>query len=107
MTPEHRKLWCDALRSGNYEQTSGYLHIGEDGMEAAGYCCLGVLLDVIGSEEDKDNHCMDDSFSEAQLGEDWCAEHGLSFATAGTLASMNDDGASFESLAKHIEDREI
>ena len=41
----NRKKWIDALRSGNYQQTTdGYLHL--DGK----YCCLGVLCDVYEKE---------------------------------------------------------
>lgn len=40
MKPEIKKLWVDALRSGEYKQTKGCLK-SEDGM-----CCLGVLTDL-------------------------------------------------------------
>lgn len=39
---EARKLWIDALRSGEYTQTKSVLHDLTDG----GYCCLGVACDV-------------------------------------------------------------
>jgi hypothetical protein len=41
---EHRKLWIDALRSGNYKQTSTCLR-SKNGREYA-YCCLGVACEV-------------------------------------------------------------
>jgi hypothetical protein len=34
------KLWVKALRSGEYEQTTGVLK------DKAGYCCLGVLCEL-------------------------------------------------------------
>ena len=38
---EHiKKLWVDALRSGNYQQGLGQLRCGDT------YCCLGVLCDL-------------------------------------------------------------
>lgn len=42
MTPlEARKLWADALRSGDYKQTKFHLHVPN-----VGYCCLGVACEV-------------------------------------------------------------
>lgn len=48
MNPEVRQKWVEALRSGDYEQTVGYLHIGkpDSNHEPAGYCCLGVLCEL-------------------------------------------------------------
>jgi hypothetical protein len=37
---EHRKLWIDALRSGDYKQATSQLRY-EDG-----FCCLGVACDL-------------------------------------------------------------
>ena len=34
--------WADALESGEYKQTQGRLYDGK------GYCCLGVLCDLVG-----------------------------------------------------------
>ena len=39
-TKAHRKLWVEALRSGNYAQTRGSLK------SANGFCCLGVACNV-------------------------------------------------------------
>ena len=33
-------LWLEALESGGYTQTQGYLH------DTIGWCCLGVACDV-------------------------------------------------------------
>lgn len=41
MKREHRDKWLAALRSGEYEQTTGALH------DKNGYCCLGVFCDVM------------------------------------------------------------
>jgi hypothetical protein len=48
MDPEIRAQWAAALRSGDYQQTSGLLHrtIATSAGKPAGYCCLGVLCDL-------------------------------------------------------------
>lgn len=40
MNADVKAQWLAALRSGEYEQTDGYLHNDN------GYCCLGVLCDL-------------------------------------------------------------
>lgn len=40
MSPELKALWLNALRSGEYRQTTGTLK------DTDGYCCLGVLCHV-------------------------------------------------------------
>lgn len=40
MDPEIKAKWVEALRSGEYEQTTEILH------SKKGFCCLGVLLDI-------------------------------------------------------------
>lgn len=40
VNPEVAQKWADALRSGEYPQSSGVLH------NNFGFCCLGVLCDV-------------------------------------------------------------
>lgn len=44
MNPEIKKRWVEALRSGKYKQTAGFLR------DDFGFCCLGVLCDVVASE---------------------------------------------------------
>ena len=41
MDKKLKKKWVKALRSGQYQQTHGQLRTEE------GYCCLGVLCDVM------------------------------------------------------------
>lgn len=41
MKPELKENWIKALRSGKYTQTSNHLRVND------GYCCLGVLCDVL------------------------------------------------------------
>lgn len=45
MNPDVKKLWLEALRSGEYEQGVGRLmKFDPDGN--TNYCCLGVLCDI-------------------------------------------------------------
>lgn len=46
-----KERWLAALRSGDYEQTDGYLHVKADKSSdtfdvSDGYCCLGVLCEL-------------------------------------------------------------
>lgn len=41
LTREQKEQWLTALRSGKYQQTNGNLH------DNNGYCCLGVLCDIL------------------------------------------------------------
>jgi hypothetical protein len=43
MNQEAKQQWVTELRSGNYQQTNGYLR--RNG-EHEGYCCLGVLCEL-------------------------------------------------------------
>lgn len=43
MDTELKQKWIDALRGGSYKQIRGSLHDGY------GYCCLGVLCDLVDS----------------------------------------------------------
>lgn len=40
MNPEIKQQWVDALRSGEYPQSTNYLR------DKTGWCCLGVLTDL-------------------------------------------------------------
>lgn len=42
MNPEIKAKWVAALRSGAYQQATGVLRD-----EKGGYCCLGVLCDLV------------------------------------------------------------
>ena len=49
MTEIPYKEWVEALRSGDYKQTKGTLK-GELPEGGVGYCCLGVLAEIMGYE---------------------------------------------------------
>lgn len=44
MNPRIKQRWLDALRSGEYKQTTGNLQ------DSNGFCCLGVLCDLHAQE---------------------------------------------------------
>lgn len=57
MNKNLKKRWIKALRSGNYEQTTEYLCSDNgryDPSANIGHCCLGVLSDVMGVDQDDD-----------------------------------------------------
>ncbi len=44
---KNAKVWVEALRSGEYPQTTGRLKRDTDALHTkAGYCCLGVACDL-------------------------------------------------------------
>jgi hypothetical protein len=49
MNPEIKAQWLAALRSGEYTQTNGALR-REDSDGSVGFCCLGVLCDVLAKD---------------------------------------------------------
>lgn len=57
MNPEVKKLWLEALRSGEYKQGGGWLHntVGGDR-----YCCLGVLCALAMKHEAPGVTCIAD-----------------------------------------------
>lgn len=133
MKPEIKKLWVDALLSGEYQQGQGYLRQREDNEEPR-FCCLGVLCDlaikngvpIIVSQRD-DRVTEFDNASES-LPESVMEWSGLSSVNGGfyytvrhqyqdfdgniveeeemleeSLAELNDNGHTFEEIAKDIE----
>jgi hypothetical protein len=106
-----KKKWLEALRSGQYVQTTGALcHTGDSGDS---FCCLGVLCNLR-AEESKTLYWEEAGvypwMSLTFQGADglpptsvfkWA---GLERFDADTLASMNDDrGYSFEEIADWIQ----
>lgn len=108
--------WVDALRSGTYQQTTGRLHTD------AGFCCLGVCRDILGTEWGDAGEVLDGSrVYESDTGEkveldDWALPDALGeFLSShygpddddtdyqNHLAILNDEGASFSEIADWIE----
>lgn len=99
MTPEDKKKWVDALRSGKYVQGHGCLRSDDQ------YCCLGVALDVLHPEKWRkvQNRWRDVDRDDDQLLSDATIEI-IGFSDdQGTLAEMNDDGTPFAEIADWIE----
>lgn len=102
-----RKQWVEALRSGKYQQGRYRLRkIIYNGTE--GFCCLGVLCDIVSPElwkADKSN-----------MSNEWLHNGGIAMPSAtireaagleedeiDLLMKMNDEGiASFEDIANQI-----
>jgi hypothetical protein len=47
MNQEIKAKWLEKLRSGNYPQAKGALYTREDEDGNEGYCCLGILCEVL------------------------------------------------------------
>lgn len=83
--------WVKALRSGRYKQTTHEMK------NADGYCCLGVLRQIMhrGSKAEDENKFI------------LCKAHqneaGLTRRQQDRLADMNDDGKTFKEIADYIE----
>lgn len=98
--------WVAALRSGKYTQGKGRLKT----VTAKGptYCCLGVLCSIRGYEEGEasflnEDGCLVFHCDEALLMELFSCNAEAAGAISATLADLNDEGASFEVIARAIE----
>lgn len=104
MNAEVKQKWIDALRSGKYNQTKGCLH------DNTGYCCLGVLCDVVdpngwdkgdGFRETIWNYKeeVDDLLLPPTLVEDLDIDEDAPVE----LSDMNDNGTPFAEIADYID----
>jgi hypothetical protein len=99
MDKEVKPKWVAALRDGSHQQTTGKLRT----TDGAGFCCLGVLVDVAGEGHwENDSYCVmretDDGryedYLEGELG--WYAQHfGLTEAQETQLVRMNDGAKAY------------
>lgn len=105
---EARKVWVEALRSGEYKQGKRALRTGD------AYCCLGVACDLYRKHENGPDWGQPfDDWTYDFLGHggdlpkrvrDWLGlrtpdgHHGLA-----SLANLNDRGETFEYIAYLIE----
>ena len=81
MKAEDKTKWLEALRSGEYEQVAGTLCNG------TGYCCLGVLEEVLDGQVEKRND--EEYFSSPTL--DFLARHNIEVETRpGDAVHEND-----------------
>jgi hypothetical protein len=130
MNADVKKMWLDALRSGEYAQGRSTLR------SPSGYCCLGVLCDLAvkngvipepqehknknresgishygyGQHEDESGHVMSHSAYLPEAVAVWAgtSRFGDRYAPNGepwplSLAGLNDQGATFAEIADIIE----
>lgn len=113
------ELWCEALRSGAYKQTTGHL------CGAGGFCCLGVACDLyqkhvggldVGQHEVSLDDVIatynDEGYVLPTVVRDWlgltddegsyCPSDGDS---RNTLHELNDNRETFDKIADIIESR--
>ena len=63
MNESEKKLWTDALRSGDYEQENGMLKNAHAGIVR--HCCLGVAVEVLGTPLEKENNLAMSAYGES------------------------------------------
>lgn len=129
MVPEIKTLLLDALKSGEYEKTTGVLARQKD-EETVGYCCLGVLSDLASKRGvckpfqkglgDPDVHTIPAnvySIPETVVDEDGEYEEystallpvsvekwsGLDNSDQTALANINDETVGFDAVIEYIE----
>lgn len=101
MNKRLKKQWVVALRGGKYRQAQGALKgyaDDDEGNRYMGFCCLGVLRDVM----------HPGSKTRASNGDDYlCSKHedeaGLTPKIQAKLADMNDNGKTFAQISTYIE----
>lgn len=108
MDAELKRKWVDALRSGEYAQTMHTLR------DINGYCCLGVLANIIDSAAWKKSEYAStgvkdwvykDTQFEMYLDDSSLIDFtGLNFKAQQILMGMNDAGKSFPEIADWIEE---
>jgi len=114
MTPELKRKWIKALRSGEYRKSTAVLKRFFRTTEPR-HCCIGVLCELVKDDfEDAKNliqrrpdfggHASRTSVG-AIMDFRTLGHVGLSNEHQKTLTNMNDKGASFDRIANWIEKR--
>lgn len=98
LDPDFKAKWCEALRSGDYQQGHRSLVIPaqprRDSKEEPAFCCLGVALEILGWNRD----CGGITYSRLQK------EVGLDDSAQAHLMKMNDSmKRPFSEIADYIE----
>ena len=126
MNPDIKVKWLEALRSGRFQQARHYLKITSPG-QPAGYCCLGVLAEILGVPStihpepphsmwphniiafgvNKDTAVLPIEARAAAgvTGGDWCLPYPVYYHghNLDSLAELNDNGMPFNEIADIIE----
>ena len=109
MNPQIKQKWVDALRSGEYQQGQCYLRTN------SGFCCLGVLCDLYGKENNVEWNLVNNGHNyEFQDRESYLPSSVRKWADLeycnppvndeeSTLGELNDSGSTFEQIADVIE----
>jgi len=108
MNPQIKQKWVDALRSGGYQQGRNYLRTDNR------FCCLGVLCDLYGKENnvewnfDEDGNYYRFQDHPASLPFpviEWAGVGSHNPSIPGTsLVGLNDNGSTFNEIADFIEE---
>ena len=104
LRPEVKKLWLNALRSGDYQQGHNRLCDTVKGVNK--FCCLGVLDDLYKKENPK--YIRTDQYYLTTEVQNWAFEDTEKLlknpsVNDVTLSQMNDTGSSFNEIAQVIE----
>lgn len=103
-----KKKWVDALRSGEFNQTTGKLCRQEE--LGASYCCLGVLCKVAGLDFTNDHGIVAVRYKDGPAGSDilpvmFVRDNEIRQADQTALIKMNDDQMlGFNEIADWIEE---
>jgi len=113
MKAELKAKWLTALRSGLYRKSCNTLK--RHYKTQVGYCCLGVLCDVITPEFPDAQELVEKEYytspgstpksKNAMLDHPTMRYVGLDQTQQRKLSTMNDNGASFSTIADYIERR--
>jgi hypothetical protein len=108
MDPEVKARWLVGLRSGAYKQAQKRLRVGD------AFCCLGVLCDIL-KDDPEVNGVWTSCTGEPRFIEEDVPGYCTSWPGSKThkragikvscdiLATMNDNGKTFEEIADFIE----
>jgi hypothetical protein len=108
MDAQLKAKWVEALRSGDYQQTTGTLRDGDS------FCCLGVLCDISGAgrwepverasaRPHLHQYVIGENYNQQYLPAALKAPNGLSDNIVDPLMDMNDSGNTFKQIADYIE----
>ena len=102
-----KKRWLKALRSGKYKQGRELLAFRADKEEKYGYCCLGVLADIVAKDEWRVSRTIHGTALTLQDSACYLVEkyrYGLTDENMRTLVYMNDtEWKDFKEIADWIE----
>jgi hypothetical protein len=108
MNPQIKQKWVDALRSGEYQQGQYCLRTDN------GFCCLGVLCDLYGKENNVEWDLVNDDgnyefhYQSERLPlfvVEWAGvENDNPEICETSLSELNDKGSTFNEIADLIEE---